>query len=125
QAVGVGDTEQRRPRALTGVDERSDVGVALGDDAVERSQHSLERFHVAQTCDVRGSRLYGGFLGRGVARTLFGILLRYRLGRQQALPAQIGRVSELIVCLGDRQVGLCLTELLIDLRRVDLSEQLT
>ena len=82
----VGHAEQRVARVLPGVDQRADVGVALGDHAVEGRQHALEGLQLLQACDVGGRRLARRGLGGGVTGALIGVLLRDRLGRR-AVPA--------------------------------------
>ena len=62
-------------RALAGIDQRADVGIALGHDAVEGRQHALEGFQLLQAGQVGGRGLARGGLGGRIAGALVGILL--------------------------------------------------
>ena len=97
QLVRIGQPEQFGARALTRVDQRADVGIASGDDAVERRHDPLERFQIAQARYVGGGGIGGRFFRRRIARFFIRILLRDRFGLQQLLPAGVGGLRQRLV----------------------------
>ena len=125
QFVRIGDAKQFRPGALPGIDQRTDVGIAGGNDAGERGNHPLERLQLAQPRHVGRGRLGGGGLRSRIAGLFVRVLLGYGLGCKQGLPSRIGALGKVLVCAGRRQIGLCLGQLLIDFRGLDLREQLS
>ncbi len=92
---------------------------------VERSNHPLERLQVAQPRHVGRGRLGGCGLRGRIAGLLVRVLFGYGLGRQQSLPPRVGALGEILVCARGRQIGLCLGQLLVDFRGLDLREQLS
>jgi len=122
--MDVGNAKQRIAGALTGIDERPDIRVTLGDDAVKGGDDVLEGFQVAQPRHVGPGRIERRPLGRRIPSLLVRILLGNRSGREQPAPARIGRLRERIVCLRGGEVCASLRILLIQLRRVDLRQKL-
>src|SRR4029077_18954685 len=103
----------------------AEVGVALGDHTVKRRYDALEGLQVPQARYVGRRRLLRGGFGGRITGTLIRILLGDRLGGEQPLPALVGGARQLIVGLRSGQIGLCLVQLLIHFRSIDLREQLS
>ena len=120
----IGDPEQGTAGSFPGVDQRADVGVALGDDACERRHDALERFELPQTLQIGTRRLARRRLGGCIACAFIGVLLRDRLRREQPLPAHVGGARQLVVGLRRAEVGLRLVQLLIDLGSLDVGQEL-
>ena len=110
----------RRP----GLDQGADIGIARGDDAVERRVDALEPLQILQAADIGRVRLDGGGLRAEIADLLVGFLLGHGLGLQQRLPARRRRLREVEVRLRGVELGPRLAELLVDLRCLDLGQEL-
>ena len=74
---------------------------------------------------VEARGLQHRFARMEIADCLVGRLFGDGIGLQQLLPARGGDLGELVVGLGRGAVGARLLELVVDLRRLDLREQLT
>src|SRR5258708_12483409 len=59
QLMHIGDAKQFASGALTGIDQRSNVGVARGDDAAERGYDPLERLELAHSRRIAPPRIPG------------------------------------------------------------------
>ena len=124
QRVGLREHEQRAAGAAAGIDQVADVDVAPRDDAGERRDDALEALQLAQPLDVR---VGGGEVGarlRVAAAPLVELLLRDRVLLAQRLPALDRALRERqarrrLLARGDG-----LRQLLVDLGRLDLGEQL-
>src|SRR5581483_6090277 len=124
QGIGLRQDEERAAGAAARVDQIADVDVAPGDDAGERRHYALEALELAQPLDVgvRGGEVRLGL--RVAAFLLIELLLRHRVALAQRLPALVRAARERearggLLARGDR-----LRELLVDLRRLDLGEEL-
>jgi hypothetical protein len=73
--IRVGDFEQLLPGPATRIDQGADVGVALRDDTVERSDDGLEGFHRLQLSHISLSRIRDGLLSHRVACRIVSRLL--------------------------------------------------
>ena len=118
-------TNSARPALEIGVDQGADVGVAGGHDAVERRSQALEIGKHFEPIDVGLGRLGKGLLDREVAGLFIDGLLGHRVGSTQRLPALCRHQSQRLARLGAGQRRLGLEELLVEVGRLDLGEQLT
>ncbi len=75
QPLRVGNAEQLRTGAASGIDELTDIGIAGGDDAVERRDDPLEARQLTQALDVCLGRLHLRISGRCQAELLIRLLL--------------------------------------------------
>ncbi len=106
-----------------GVDEGADVGIARGDDAVERGDDALVALQLLEAADVGLLRGGGGFFGGEVAGDLVGLLHGDGVLGDERLPADVGGGGELLVGLRALEVGLSLLELLVEFGRLDGGEE--
>ena len=117
--------KQLRAGALAGIDQGADVGIARRNHAIEGRQHVLEGFQFAQPRHVGRRRVSRGLLGRRIPGLLVGVLLGHRIGGEQSLPTDIGALRQGFIGARGGQIRLRLAQLLIDLRSLDLGEQLS
>jgi len=68
-----------------GIDQRSGIGIAGGDHAVERCVNLFERLQLLESPDVCGCRIDGRPFGGEVASGLIGQLLRHDARLEQGL----------------------------------------
>ena len=73
--VHVRDLEQLLPRAIARSDQGTDIGVARGDDTVERSDDGLEGLHRLQLSHISLGRICDGLLRGCIARGIVSGLL--------------------------------------------------
>jgi hypothetical protein len=111
--------------AAARVDQVADVGLARGHDAVERRGDALERLQCFEPVHVRLGRRDAGLLGGEVAGLFIRVLLRDRILLEHLGPAFGGRRCKLFVRLRIVQIGLGLQQLLVEIGRVDHTEQLS
>jgi hypothetical protein len=102
----------------------TDVGGSAGDDAVEGGGDALEGFERLQPLDIGARGCDQGGLGGEVAVLVVGVLARDRVLGQQPGPAPRRDLGEVLVGDGGGKIGLGLEQLLVEIRRVDLGEQL-
>ena len=114
-----------RRSAGAGINQLANVGVARGDDAIERRVDFREGLQVLETLYVVGRRVHGRFLGRVVTVRVVHILLGNRIGVLQTFIPIVRDLRKAQVRLGSVQVGASLLQLLVDFRRVNYGEQLT
>ncbi len=107
-----------------GVDQGADVGLAGGDDPVERGDDALVGLQGLQAPHIGLGRRHEGGLGRRIAGLLIHRLLRNGLRGQEGRPALGGQDREVLIGLGGRQVAAGLFELLVELGRVDRGQDL-
>ena len=124
QPARIGNAKQLLARAGAGVDERTDVRPAGRHDAAEGRDDRLEGRGRAQARNVGLGRRDDGRPGGVVAELLVGLLLRDRIRLEHPLPARRGRGRQLLVGARGGEVRLDLQQLLIELGRLDLCEQL-
>ena len=96
QPVDGGDMKQfaRGAAAATGIDQRSNIGVARGDHTVEGSVNRLERLQLFQPFHIGPRRLDGRSACFVVPVCIVNILLRDRFGLHQILVARGRDISE-------------------------------
>jgi hypothetical protein len=97
---------------------------ARGHHAVERRRHLGEGLELPQPRHVRLRGGHGRLLGGSVADLLVRLLRRHGIGLQQRLPALRRALRELAVGLAREQIGLGLVELVVDVGRVELGQEL-
>ena len=124
QAADVRDREQLFTGGTAGTDQRPHIGGARGDHTSERCGQPLEALGGNQLVDVGLGRDHFGLLGGEVAGALIHVLARHRIRGQHRLPALGGGLRQRLVGLGRSQYSLGLQQLLIELWRVDFSQQL-
>ena len=126
QLGGVGDDEHRRPAAAAGIDQRADVGGARGDQPVERRDDALVFLKHSQAVEIGLGGLDGRpcLLARSAVRwsrscfeTAPEVISVLR--RAQGLP----RTARALACCAG-EIGAGLHDLLVEIGRVDLGEQL-
>ena len=120
----VGDDEHRQPGARAGADQRADVGVALGDDAVERRGDRLVAGQRLQPLDVGLAGMDGGLLVGEVGGALVDVLLRDDGRTQQGAAARQRDLRQFGAGLGAGQIGARLQQLLVEVGRVDVGQRL-
>ncbi len=113
-----------RPRARIGVDQRADIGVARRHDAVERRRQPLEGEEHFQPVDGGQGGLGERRLDREVAGLLVDRLAGHGIGAAELLPAGGGHGGQGLGRLGAGQRRLGLQELLVEIRRLDLGQEL-
>ncbi len=120
--MDVGDGEQRRAVVRVRLDQRSDVDVAGGDDAVERRDDVGERLQRFQTVEVGLCRLNLGVLRVRVALLLVDGLLRHRRRVAQRVPALRGHVRQRLIGPRFGELALSHGDALVEFRGVDDGE---
>ncbi|MFK4559963.1 hypothetical protein ABIF95_002493 [Bradyrhizobium ottawaense] len=125
QLGDVGDHEHRRARAATGIDQRADIGVARGDDAVERRGDLLVAGQRFQPLDIGLARIDGRVLVREIGGALVDLLRRDEVGGDQRLAPVQRCFRQPGAGLLAGEVGSSLKQLLIEVRRLDLGDHLT
>ena len=113
-----------RPALEPAVDQRADVGVALGDDALERRRDVLEAGEHLQPFDIGLAGVDGGLLVFKVGGALVHVLLGDGVGDDQGLPALERHLGQPGARLGAGEIGARLQQLLVEVRRLDLGERL-
>ena len=101
------------------LDQRSNIDVARGDDAIERRGDVGEGLERLQPIDVGLGGLDLGGLGVRVAVLFVGGLLRHRRRRAERVPPLGGDLGQGQVRLGLREFALCDGDALIEFGRVD------
>jgi hypothetical protein len=125
QFAGVGDREQGRRTGVSGHDQLTDVGGPAGDDAVERRDDPLEVGQRLEAADVGAGFILHRRARGQVAVALIDFLLRDRVRDDKPIPALGRDARQASVRVGGRQRRARGDELLIDVRRIDLGQQLS
>src|SRR5216683_3209277 len=120
-----GDVKQfSRLCACPCVDERPDIRIARGDDAVKGRMDLFERLQLLETPHVGGTRFGRGFHRAEIADGLIGFLLGHGPRTHQVLPTGGSDFGNVQVSLRGIQLRLSLPQLLVDFGSFDLREQL-
>ena len=101
------------------LDQRSNIDVARGDDAIERRGDVGEGLERLQPIDVGLGGLDLGGLGVRVAVLFVGGLLRYRRRRAERVPPVGRHLGQGQIRLGLREFALCDGDALVELGRVN------
>ena len=125
QLAGIGHHEHRRGRAAAGIDKGSQVRFARGDHAVEGRQHILVAGQRLEPVNIGLVRLDGRLFTGEVGNSLVQVLLGNSARVGKALPPFQGRLRQSGVGLGIEKVGARLHELLVEVRCVDLGQELS
>ena len=110
--------------AGAGIDQRADVRIPCRDHTGERRIDFLEGLQLLQPVNIGRHGINRGLASTEIADRLIGLLLGNRVRLKQVLPPRRGNLCQLLVCLGILQVCACLFQLLINLRGVDVCQQL-
>src|SRR6267143_251234 len=113
-----------RRRRRSRVDQDADVHIARRDDPVERREDLLKSLELLEPADVRDIRIHGGLHRAERAHRHVRLLLGDRVALEERLPAVGGDLSLPQIGLRRLEIGPGLLELLIDLGRLDLGEEL-
>ena len=116
QLGDVGDHEHRRARAAAGIDQRADVGVARGDDAVERHGDLLVAGQRLEPLDIGLAGIDRGLLVGEVGGALVDFLRRDEVGRDQRLAPRQRRFRQSGAGLLAGEIGAGLQQLLVEVR---------
>ena len=124
QLGDVGDHEHRRSRAAAGIDQRADIGVARGDDAVKRHRDLLVAGERFQPFDIGLAGIDGGHLVGEVGGTLIDFLRRNEIRGDQRLAPVQRRFRQSGARLLADEISSSLQQLLVEVRRLDLGDHL-
>ena len=110
------------PDTAAGIDQRADVGVARGDHAVERPGDLLVAGQRFQPFDIGLAGFDGGLLVVEVGGALVDFLHRDEVRGEQRLAPRQRCFRQLRARLLADEIGPCLQQLLVEIRRLDLGD---
>src|ERR1700679_1024968 len=121
--VNSSHVEELRGSVRSGVDQGANIRSASRDDSIERSNHSFVGLQLFESRDVGRIGLNDRLIRSIAIDRVISFLSRYGLCVQQVYHAIRRNLRQILIGLRGCQLGTCLLELLIQLRRLNFGEQ--